>query len=106
MRWPGACGGLAKCGWVRLMRAPLSELPILFEDVGMRANDVTILDRLTLAFRPGPPTVLVGPNGAGKTTLIRLAAALATPSSGQVNWGGRPYTDGQRIAVVFQRPIM
>jgi tungstate transport system ATP-binding protein len=88
------------------MRAPLSDLPILLEDVGVRANDVTILDRVTLAFRPGPPTVVIGPNGAGKTTLIRLAASLATPSSGQLSWGGRPQTDGQRIAVVFQRPIM
>jgi tungstate transport system ATP-binding protein len=88
------------------MRAPLSDLPILFQDVGVRANDVTILDRVTLAFGPGPPTVLVGPNGAGKSTLIRLAAALATPSSGQVTWGGRSQTDGRRIAVVFQRPIM
>ena len=36
-------------------------------------RDVTILDRVTLALAPGPPTVLIGPNGAGKTTFIRLA---------------------------------
>ena len=55
---------------------------------------------------PGPPTVLVGPNGAGKTTLIRLAANLDKPTSGRLTWGGRADTDGSRIAVLFQRPVM
>ena len=88
------------------MRAPSSDLPIVFDDTSLRANDVAILDRVALALGPGRPTVLVGPNGAGKTSLIRLAASLAAPTSGQVTWGGRPETDGTRIAVVFQRPIM
>jgi len=59
------------------MRAPASDLPIVFEDASLRANDVAILDRVALALGPGEPTVLVGPNGAGKTSLIRLAASLA-----------------------------
>jgi len=88
------------------MRAPSSDLPIVFDDTSLRANDVAILDRVALALGPGRPTVLVGPNGAGKTSLIRLAASLAAPTSGQVTWGGKPETDGTRIAVVFQRPIM
>ncbi len=88
------------------MRAPSSDLPIVFADTSLRANDVAILDRVALALGPGRPTVLVGPNGAGKTSLIRLAASLAAPTSGQVTWGGKPDTDGTRIAVVFQRPIM
>jgi tungstate transport system ATP-binding protein len=88
------------------MRAPSSDLPIVFDDTSLRANDVAILDRVALALGSGQPTVLVGPNGAGKTSLIRLAANLAAPTSGQVTWGGKPETDGTRIAVVFQRPIM
>ena len=88
------------------MRAPSSDLPIVFDDTSLRAHDVAILDRIALALGPGRPTVLVGPNGAGKTSLIRLAANLAAPTSGQVTWGGKPDTDGTRIAVVFQRPIM
>ncbi len=88
------------------MRAPSSDLPIVFEDACVRARDVAILERIGLALGPGEPTVLIGPNGAGKTTLIRLAAGLAAPTSGQLTWGGKPQTDGRRIAVVFQRPIM
>ena len=88
------------------MRAPASDLPIVFEDASLRAHDVAILDRVALALGPGEPTVLVGPNGAGKTSLIRLAASLAAPTTGRLTWGGKPETDGRRIAVVFQRPIM
>jgi tungstate transport system ATP-binding protein len=38
--------------------------------------------------------------------LIRLAASLMTPTSGRLTWGGKPHTDGKRIAVMFQRPVM
>ena len=88
------------------MRTPASDLPIVFEDASLRAHDVAILDRVVLALGPGEPTVLVGPNGAGKTSLIRLAASLGAPTTGRLTWGGKPETDGRRIAVVFQRPIM
>ena len=54
------------------MRAPLTDLPIVLEDVSLIAGGVTILDRISLAIAAGSPTVLVGPNGAGKTTLLRL----------------------------------
>jgi tungstate transport system ATP-binding protein len=88
------------------MRAPASDLPIVFEQTSLQANDVDVLRGVSLALGPGAPTALIGPNGAGKTTLIRLAASLIAPTSGQVTWGGKPHTDGRRIAVVFQRPVM
>ena len=88
------------------MRAPTSELPILFADVCVDAKDVRILSDVTLALRAGAPTVLIGPNGAGKTTVLRLAMGLVAPSTGRVTWGGRDRTDGRRLAMVFQRPVM
>jgi len=88
------------------MRAPPSDLPIVFEQVSLQASDVTVLRSVSLALGSGAPTALIGPNGAGKTTLIRLAASLTAPTSGHVTWGGKPETDGRRIAVVFQRPVM
>jgi tungstate transport system ATP-binding protein len=88
------------------MRAPVSDLPIVFDDVSASARDVAILQRVSLMLAPGAPTILIGPNGAGKTTLIRIAANLDTPTSGRVTWGGKPDTDGSRIAVLFQRPVM
>jgi len=69
------------------MRAPLTDLPILLDDVSLIAGGVTILDRISLAVTAGSPTVLVGPNGAGKTTLLRLIMGLLPPMHGRVTWG-------------------
>jgi tungstate transport system ATP-binding protein len=88
------------------MRAPLSDLPIELKDVSFGVRGVTILDRVSIAFEPGPPTVLIGPNGAGKTTLLRLAMGLFRPSRGHVTWGGRDHVAPTRRAIVFQRPVM
>jgi tungstate transport system ATP-binding protein len=73
---------------------------IRFDDVTVAAGSVTLIDRLSLAIEPGPPTVLIGPNGAGKTTLLRLAMGLLAPTAGSVT-----RTD-ERRAIVFQRPTM
>ena len=88
------------------MRAPLTDLPIVFENVSFRVRDVTILDHVTITFDAGRPTILVGPNGSGKTTLLRTAMGLLPPSQGRVTWGGRPQAEPLRRAIVFQRPAM
>jgi tungstate transport system ATP-binding protein len=88
------------------MRAPSSDLPLMLEDVSILAREVTILDKITLTFAPGAPTILVGPNGSGKTTLLRAAMGLITPTSGRVTWGGRSDVPPAHRAIVFQRPVM
>ena len=88
------------------MRAPDSDLPIVLQEVRYAVRDLTILDRVSLTFAPGPPTVLIGPNGSGKTTLLRVAMGLIEPASGRVTWGGRVQVPPMRRAIVFQRPAM
>jgi tungstate transport system ATP-binding protein len=88
------------------MRAPASELPIIFDEVCYDARGHPILEDVSLELGPGAPLVLVGPNGAGKTTLIRLAMGLIAPTRGRVTWGGRTGTAPTRRAIVFQRPVM
>ena len=87
------------------MRAPLSELPVTFEQVSLRVGAVDVVRDLGLGLAPGAPTVLLGPNGSGKSTLLRLAMGLVAPTSGRVSWGGRE-APGERLAMVFQRPVM
>ena len=88
------------------MRAPDSDLPLMFVDVGILAGEVTILDQLTLTLDAGPPTVLIGPNGAGKTTLLRAAMGLIPASRGRITWSGREAAPPDKRAIVFQRPVM
>jgi tungstate transport system ATP-binding protein len=87
------------------MRAPLTDLPLAFESVSLRAGEAALLEGISLILGRGAPTVLLGPNGSGKSTLLRLAMGLAVPSSGRITWGGRA-TPGERLAMMFQRPVM
>jgi tungstate transport system ATP-binding protein len=89
-----------------IMRAPVSDLPIVLEQVDFVAGGVAILERVSLTLAAGPPTVLIGPNGAGKTTLLRLAMGLIAPTRGRVSWGGRENVPPTHRAIVFQRPVM
>jgi tungstate transport system ATP-binding protein len=88
------------------MRAPVSDLPIVLENVAVAAGNVKLLESVSLKFAAGPPTVLIGPNGAGKTTLLRLAMGLIPAARGRVTWGGREDAAPMRRAIVFQRPVM
>jgi tungstate transport system ATP-binding protein len=89
------------------MRAPVTDLPIVFDGVSLLAGqDVLVLDDVSLTIAAGAPTVLVGPNGSGKTTLLRTAMGLLAPSVGRVSWGGHDATNGKRLALMAQRPVM
>jgi len=88
------------------MRAPTSDLPILFAGVDIRRGTTILLRNLSLSISAGPPTVLVGPNGSGKSTLLRAAMGLIAPSSGGITWGGRKTASPTGRAIVFQRPVM
>ena len=88
------------------MRAPVSDLPLMLAEATILGRDVTILDRLTITFAAGVPTILIGPNGSGKTTLLRAAMGLIPLDDGRVTWGGREVCPPERRAIVFQRPAM
>ena len=88
------------------MRGPLSDLPVMLEEVGIVAGEVTILDGISLTIAPGAPTVLIGPNGSGKTTLLRAAMGLIPVTRGRITWGGQEASRPDRRAILFQRPVM
>lgn len=58
----------------------------------LEINHATVPSRLTdvsVRLLPGTLAGLIGPNGSGKSTLLQVAAGLL-PSSGAVQWQGRP----------------
>jgi len=56
-----------------------SAIGLQVEELTIRKNDLTILDRLSLHLEAGSFTGLIGPSGAGKTTLLRTLG-LRPPS--------------------------
>ena len=88
------------------MRAPASDLPLMLVKVGILGDEVTILDDISLVLGPGAPTVLIGPNGSGKTSLLRAAMGLIPVTRGRITWGGRDTASPERLAILFQRPVM
>jgi branched-chain amino acid transport system ATP-binding protein len=47
-------------------------------------GQVTVLEAVSLAARPGTITAVLGANGAGKTTLLRTISGLVRPRQGQI----------------------
>ncbi|MGA3311281.1 MAG: ATP-binding cassette domain-containing protein [Xanthobacteraceae bacterium] len=88
------------------MRAPASDLPIIFVEAGILVGELTILEKISLLIGPGTPTVLIGPNGSGKTTLLRAAMGMIPVTRGRVTWGGREASPPTRRAILLQRPVM
>ncbi len=73
-----------------------------------------VLDIAALDLLPGRVTAIVGPNGAGKTSLLRVLAFLLRPTSGSVEFAGRPvaYHDAllsalrRQVTLVAQTPML
>ena len=86
-----------------------------FEGVGFRyptRPDISALDDVTLAIRPGETVALVGPSGAGKTTVVQLIQRFWDPDRGTVRIDGIDLRDmaradfRQAIALVPQDPVI
>lgn len=88
------------------MRAPSTELPVVFDAVCVSLGANRILSDVDLTLRAGAPSFVVGPNGSGKSTLLRVAIGLVAPSAGRVSWGGMSDPAPRRRAMLFQRPVM
>ncbi|MBB1490738.1 MULTISPECIES: ABC transporter transmembrane domain-containing protein [unclassified Paracoccus (in: a-proteobacteria)] len=74
--------------------------------------DISALDDITLAIRPGETVALVGPSGAGKTTVVQLIQRFWDPDRGRVCIDGIDLRDmaradfRQAIALVPQDPVI
>ena len=92
-----------------------------FSDPIYRVSNLTktyeqnrVLEIQKLEIFKGEIFTLVGPSGAGKSTFLRLLNFLEFPNTGQVNFAGSVFEQGQelplhlrrRVTMVFQRPML
>jgi putative ABC transport system ATP-binding protein len=76
------------------------------------AEQVHILNGVSLQIQPGEWVALTGPSGSGKSTLLGILAGLDTPSGGRIRIDGLDITGmderdlarirNQKIGIVFQ----
>lgn len=89
------------------MSAPAPAI-VEFREVTKRFGDgPLVLDRISLAARPGDFVSLIGPSGCGKSTLLRLVAGLTPVTSGHLAVDNlTPDAAATELAFVFQEPTL
>lgn len=62
----------------------MSDIFLSAQNLTLKSERKTIIDKVSFSLSPGKITTLIGPNGAGKTTLIKLLLGTRNPTSGKV----------------------
>ncbi|EHJ08175.1 ABC transporter ATP-binding protein [Staphylococcus simiae] len=63
------------------------------KDLVYQAEDRTILDKMNLQIDKGETIAIVGPSGSGKSTLQKQICNLISPTSGELYFKGKAFSD-------------
>lgn len=71
-------------------------------------KSVIAVDNISFSITKGQCFGLLGPNGAGKTTTIEMMEGIIAPTSGLVNYYGKPISKdtAQKIGIQFQHTAL
>jgi phospholipid/cholesterol/gamma-HCH transport system ATP-binding protein len=86
--------------------------PVLcFDNVTVRFESQTVLDRISFSLMPGESRILLGEAGSGKTVLLKTALGLTHAESGRITLFGQDITNlkekelfhvRQKLGMLFQ----
>jgi len=84
----------------------LAMAAVTVQDLVVRFDATTILDRVSVSVASGELLMLLGPSGCGKTTLLRSIAGFVQPDAGSIRFDDeeithRP-THARNVGMVFQ----
>ena len=79
--------------------------PILrLENISFRyPGQDRVLNNLSLEINKGDRIGLVGPNGSGKTTLLHIIMGLLSPSSGTIEFFGKPVKTEKDFREIYKK---
>ena len=74
--------------------------------VTFRSDDRDLVANAALQLHRGEVLAILGPNGAGKSTLLKLLARELRPSSGRIEFNGRPLASWTPLELARQRAVL
>lgn len=83
-----------------------SIFPLKVKNVTIQKRGNTILDDVSFQLEEKKLSIVMGPNGAGKTMLLRSIQGLENLNLGAIEWNISEKDVRDRIAFVFQTPIV
>ena len=75
------------------MSATTSDVLLCARELSVRFGGVLAVNKVSFDVKRGEVFTLIGPNGAGKTTVFNLISRIYTPTSGSLEFEGRPLGD-------------
>src|SRR4029077_8616332 len=88
---------------------------IIFEDVSIGFEDVSVLDNVSFELKRGETKVILGVAGSGKSTILKLCLGLLKPDSGHIYVLGHDVTTmteeelfelRSKVGIVFQESAL
>lgn len=92
-------------------RSAFSDKPLLaVEDITVKYEQKTALDRVSFSLYPGETVAVMGDNGSGKTTLLHVLLGICKPDQGRVVFNSEDITStgvswrARDMGLTFQNP--